>query len=417
MKRTLDVYLHRHLVGNLVQDEHGQMVFDYTEGWLANPAAIALSHSLPLTKKHFNRNDCRGFFAGILPEESKREIIARNLGISAKNDFALLEQIGGECAGAVTFIPAGDKLPERDDSYRPLTRQALAEILKSLPRRPLMAGEEGIRLSLAGAQDKIAVHILNGQISIPLGGAPSTHILKPAIERFEGLVFNEALCMKLAHAVGMPTAKVEVGNAEGIDYLLVERYDRTLDSLGGQPHLKREHQEDFCQALGIVSENKYQNEGGPSLKQCFELLRDTSSAPVIDLQSLLDAVIFNYLTGNHDAHGKNFSLLYRDESSSIRLAPFYDLLSTSYYPELSKKMAMKIGGEYVADKISLKHFEQLAEEAGLAKPIVKRRVAELAETILSKIADVTTDHPIAVAVAKTIQSRCERTISRFKDKP
>ena len=416
MKRTLDVYLHRHLVGNLVQDEHGQMVFDYTEGWLANPAAIALSHSLPLTKKHFNRNDCRGFFAGILPEESKREIIARNLGISAKNDFALLEQIGGECAGAVTFIPAGEKLPERDDSYRPLTRQALAEILKSLPRRPLMAGEEGIRLSLAGAQDKIAVHILNGQISIPLGGAPSTHILKPAIERFEGLVFNEALCMKLAHAVGMPTAKVEVGNAEGIDYLLVERYDRTLDSLGGQPHLKREHQEDFCQALGIVSENKYQNEGGPSLKQCFELLRDTSSAPVIDLQSLLDAVIFNYLTGNHDAHGKNFSLLYRDESSSIRLAPFYDLLSTSYYPELSKKMAMKIGGEYVADKISLKHFEQLAEEAGLAKPMVKRRVAELAEMILSKIADVTTDHPVAVAVAKTIQSRCERTISRFKDK-
>lgn len=419
MKRTLDVYLHRHLVGNLVQDEHGQMVFNYTEGWLANPAAIALSHSLPLTKKHFNRNDCRGFFAGILPEESKREIIARNLGISAKNDFALLEQIGGECAGAVTFIPAGEKLPERDDSYRPLNRQELAEILKTLPRRPLMAGEEGIRLSLAGAQDKIAVHILNSQISIPLGGAPSTHILKPAIERFEGLVFNEALCMKLAHAVGMPTAKVEVGNAEGIDYLLVERYDRTLDVSGGQSRLKREHQEDFCQALGIVSENKYQNEGGPSLKQCFELLRDTSSAPVIDLQPLLDAVIFNYLIGNHDAHGKNFSLLYRGESSSkwqIRLAPFYDLLSTSYYPELSKKMAMKIGGEYVADKISLKHFEQLAEETGLAKPMVKRRVAELAETILSKIADVTTDHPVAGAVAKSIQSRCERTISRFKDK-
>ncbi len=419
MKRTLDVYLHRHLVGNLVQDEHGQMVFDYTQVWLENPTAIALSHSLPLTKKHFNRNDCRGFFAGILPEESKREIIARNLGISAKNDFALLEQIGGECAGAVTFIPAGQKLPERDDSYRVLTRQELAEILKTLPRRPLMAGEEGIRLSLAGAQDKIAVHILDGQISIPLGGAPSTHILKPAIERFEGLVFNEALCMKLAQAVGMPTAKVETGNVEGIDYLLVERYDRTLDVTGGKPRLKREHQEDFCQALGIVSENKYQNEGGPSLKQCFELLRDTSSAPVIDLQSLLDAVIFNYLIGNHDAHGKNFSLLYLGESRSawqIQLAPFYDLLSTSYYPELSKKLAMKIGGEYVADKISLKHFELLAEDAGLAKPMVKRRVAELSEIILSKIAEATSDHPVAVAVAKTIQACCERTISRFKDK-
>jgi serine/threonine-protein kinase HipA len=196
MKRKLDVYLHHHLIGNLVQDEHGQMMFDYAEAWLKNPAALALSRSLPLTKKHFNRNDCRGFFAGILPEESKREIVAHNLGISAKNDFAMLEQIGGECAGAVTFIPAGQQLPKREDDYRALTDKQLAEILKALPRRPLMAGEAGIRLSLAGAQDKIAVHVSGNKISIPLGGAPSTHTLKPAIDRFEGLVFNEALCMK-----------------------------------------------------------------------------------------------------------------------------------------------------------------------------------------------------------------------------
>jgi serine/threonine-protein kinase HipA len=167
------------------------MVFDYAESWLNNPAAIPLSHSLPLKTQRFNRNDCRGFFAGILPEESKREIIARNLGISAQNDFAMLEQIGGECAGAVTFIPAGRTLPEHDDRYRPLTRKELAEILKTLPRRPLLAGEEGVRLSLAGAQDKIAVRVSGDQISIPLGGAPSTHILKPAIERFEGSVFND----------------------------------------------------------------------------------------------------------------------------------------------------------------------------------------------------------------------------------
>ena len=228
MPRTLDVYLHRNLVGKLVQDDHGQMVFDYAESWLNNSDAIALSHSLPLRKERFNRNACRGFFAGILPEESKRKIIARNLGISAQNDFAMLEQIGGECAGAVTFILAGKSLPEHDDRYRPLTRQELAEILKTLPRRPLMAGEEGIRLSLAGAQDKIAVRVLDDQISIPLGGSPSTHILKPAIERFEGTVFNEALCMKLANAIGMPTAKAEIGNVEGIDYLLVERYDRAV---------------------------------------------------------------------------------------------------------------------------------------------------------------------------------------------
>ena len=111
----------------------------------------------------------------------------------------MLEQIGGECAGAVTFIPAGEKLPERNYSYRPLTSGKLAEILKMLPRRPLMAGEDGIRLSLAGAQDKIAVHVHDRQISIPRGGAPSTHILKPAIEHYEGIVFNEAFCMKLEH--------------------------------------------------------------------------------------------------------------------------------------------------------------------------------------------------------------------------
>jgi serine/threonine-protein kinase HipA len=420
MPRTLDVYLHRNLIGKLVQDEHGQMVFDYAESWLNNPAAVALSHSLPLRKERFNRNDCRGFFAGILPEESKRKIIARNLGISAQNDFAMLEQIGGECAGAVTFILTGMTLPEHDDRYRSLTRQELAEILRTLPRRPLLAGEEGIRLSLAGAQDKIAVRVLDDQISIPLGGAPSTHILKPAIEHFDGSVFNEALCMKLARAVGMPTAKAEIGNVEGIDYLLVERYDRAMSPLfpGGPLYLKREHQEDFCQALGIVSEKKYQNEGGPSLKQCFGLLREISSAPVIDLQSLLDVVIFNFLVGNDDAHAKNFSFLYSEGAvltRQTRLAPFYDLLCTSYYPELARKMAMKIGGEYVSDKIFPKHFEKLAEEAGLAKPMVRRRVPELAETILSKLSGVTTTQPVPIAIAKLIQSRCERTMRRFSD--
>src|SRR5436305_557455 len=112
MIRTLDVYLHQDLIGQLMQDDHGQMVFDYAESWLKNPNAIPLSHSLPLGKERFTRNECRGFFAGILPEESKRDMIARNLGISAKNDFAMLEQIGGECAGAVTFIPAGETFPQ-----------------------------------------------------------------------------------------------------------------------------------------------------------------------------------------------------------------------------------------------------------------------------------------------------------------
>ena len=156
----------------------------------------------------------------MLPEEKNREIIASILGISARNDFALLEQIGGECAGAVTFIPAGSTLPVGKPEYRPLGEAELAEILRELPRRPLMAGSKDIRLSLAGAQNKLAVHVEDGNISLPLQNAPSTHVLKPAIPRFAGLVQNEAFCMRLAAKVGLPTAKVSVGKCEDIEYLL-----------------------------------------------------------------------------------------------------------------------------------------------------------------------------------------------------
>jgi acyl carrier protein len=137
------------------------------------------------------------------------------------------------------------------------------------------------------------------------------------------------------------------------------------------------HQEDFCQALGIVSEMKYQKEGGSSLKQSFALLREVSSTPVIDLSRLLDAVIFNYLVGNNDAHGKNFSLLYRGIATNdmqVSLSPLYDIVSTVYYPEISRTMAMKLGGEYSSEKVMPRNFEQFAEEAGLAKPMVRRRV-------------------------------------------
>jgi serine/threonine-protein kinase HipA len=416
MAKTLDVYLHRELIGHLIQNDGGQMVFDYAESWLEKSGATPLSHSLPLRRKRFTRKECRGYFAGVLPEESKRAIIARNLGISERNDYAMLERIGGECAGAVTFVPAGEPMPTRDDHYRALSSTELAGILRELPRRPLLAGETGIRLSLAGAQDKIAVRVEGESVSLPLGGAPSTHILKPAVERFAGVVFNEAYCMRLAAAADLSVAKTEVGRVEDVEYLLVERYDRTHRRTTEGATLERLHQEDFCQALGIVSENKYQKEGGPSLKQCFALLREVSSAPVLDLARLLDAVIFNFLVGNNDAHGKNFSLLYRGAGTTLvetRLAPLYDLVSTRYYPELTRELAMKIGGEYSSDKVSKTNFEQLAEDAGLAKPLVRRRIPELAETVLLNLDKTEIDHPVAEALTEQIRERCEAMRSRF----
>ena len=409
MPRQLDVYLHRDLVGHLTQDDEGRTRFSYTETCRDNPQARPLSQSLPLRPERFTQAECRGFFGGILPEQGQREMVARNLGISARNDFAMLEAIGGECAGAVTFMPEGERLPERNDRYRDLRDEEFAQILKTLPRRPLLAGDQDVRLSLAGAQGKIAVRVRDNQISIPLGGAPSTHILKPQHDRFPGLVTNEVFCLGLVNAAGITGARAEARRIESIEYALIERYDRrTVESA-----TTRLHQEDFCQALGVASDQKYQNEGGPSLQKCFELVRRVSSAPVIDLGQLLDAVIFNYLIGNHDAHGKNFSLVYGSDPGETRLAPLYDLVSTIYYPELSPKMAMKIGGEYRLDRIGPRHFETLAEEAALARPLVRQRVREVAARVLEALNVVDIEGAVAEAVATIVRERCDRTMSEF----
>jgi serine/threonine-protein kinase HipA len=419
----MEVYLHSQLAGYLTQDGDGLLSFTYADDYLSAVHALPLSHSLPLRKKTFASGECRGFFSGILPEGEKREIIARNLGISARNDFSMLERIGGECAGAITFIPAGEAFPYEAVQYRSLSEKELAGVLRDLPRRPLLAGEGQIRLSLAGAQDKIAICLKDGTISIPLGLAPSTHIMKPDIPLYPGIVHNESLCMRLAQQIGLEVAQVQTNTAEGIDYLLVERYDRTPSAYKkmaeGLAPAVRIHQEDFCQAMGIVSEKKYQIEGGPSIADCFNLLRDVSDIPVLDLQHLLDAIIYNFLIGNNDAHGKNFSLLYSHSSGTsdftFRLAPLYDLVCTRHYPDLSQQMAMAIV-KYKSDRILTGHFEQMALECGLSKSLVKKRVSEVAQNILEQIDDVITDHPVSGDVASWIRKHTQATLLQFRRK-
>ena len=380
MAHDIGVWLFDQPVGTLSL-VGGRLSFQYGHDWLAQPNAGALSQSLPLGPDVFDDRQCRAFFAGLLPEGNLRRLIAQQCQVSSQNDFALLSAIGGECAGAITFVPQGQPTATAEQaSVEWLDEPQLMALLDELPRRPMLAGRDGVRLSLAGAQDKLPVVFDGQRIGLPTGGQPSTHILKPAIASVEDSVFNEGFCLALAQAMGLPSAQAQIFGVQGLQVLLVARYDRRV-GVDGQP--MRIHQEDFCQALGVVPEMKYQNEGGPDLKACFDLLRKVTRPSAPQVLRLLDAVVFNALIGNHDAHAKNFSLLYAGQSKNVAptLAPLYDMLCTAVYDHLTPKMAMKLGSKYKFTEVQARHWEQFAQAAGLSKAQTKKRVLQIAQQL------------------------------------
>lgn len=422
MAHELEVWLFADRVGTLALVD-GRLSFWYAPGWLSHRDAVALSASLPLQAGPFDERKTRPFFAGLLPEGQMRSLIAQQFQVSGQNDFALLEHIGGECAGAVTFIAPGQALPgpSRDDDVQWLSDQEVVAILDELPRRPMLAGKDGLRLSLAGAQDKLPVVFDGARIGLPLHGTPSSHILKPAIHAVEDSVINEGFCMALAEAMQLKPAKSSVHHVLDRSFLLVERYDRLIDAQGQRQRL---HQEDFCQALGVVPEMKYQNEGGPDLAQCFELVRRATRPSAPHVLRLLDYVIFNALIGNHDAHAKNFSLLYLGEKSgkSPVLAPLYDTLSTAVYPSLTPKMAMKIGSKYKFSEVQARHWEQFAEGVGFTRAQAKRRILELAMSLPATARKLQSDsgsgfagNPVVEKINTLIEQRCALTIRKLTE--
>jgi len=375
MSNELNVYLRGHKVGQLWLDAGRRFVFAYDADWLAGATAVPLSLRLPLRAEPYEDERARPFFANLLPESELRRVIARKLGLSEQNDFALLEAVGGECAGAVSLLPDNTQ-PTGEGSYRVLSDDELNDLVDELPKRPMLAGEAGIRLSLAGAQNKLPVLFNKQQVSVPLGDAASSHILKPPIVHYPHTVENEYFCMCLAQRVGLSVPSVTLLHKRSSLYL-VERYDRKHKK---QNDIERVHQEDFCQALGIAPDQKYEKEGGPSLQRCFTLLREQSVLPVADIRSLLDWVIFNYLIGNADAHGKNISLLLTQDGP--HLAPFYDLMCTAVYPELTDRLAMKISGEDRPDWVIERRWQAFSKEIGIAYKLVRQRLVYLKEAVL-----------------------------------
>ena len=296
MTRALAVWWEGAVVGSLTVDRHGSMRFAYDGDWLGNAAAPALSVSLPERPEPFPPRQSRPFFEGLLPEGAQRDAVAAALGVSRANEFRLLEQLGGEVAGALSLWPAGETPPPSAGPGSPvaLADDELATLLASLDTRPFLAGTRGLRLSLAGAQSKMPVVLVDGRIGFPAPGQPTTHILKPPIARFPATTENEAFAMRLAAGLGLDAAPVEPYVVADRPCLLVTRYDRRAEPDGA---VRRLHQEDFCQALGVVADRKYAADGGPGFRQCFELVRRACSRPAVEVLKLLDAAIVQVLLG------------------------------------------------------------------------------------------------------------------------
>jgi serine/threonine-protein kinase HipA len=398
----LIVYLAGTPTGRLIRKPNGNLQFRYDEGYAGPP----ISQALPIQKEAHPHALCHAVFGGLLLEGDPREALAKNLGVSVGNDYALLEELGADCAGALTLLATGEA-PPTDPKLRHITAEDLDRHLRELPQRPLAADpNDGIRLSLAGAQPKLAVILDGGSVALPQNtAAPTTHILKPEPPRFPGLVENEAFCMSLADDVGLSAAKVaKRRSVSGIPYLEVERYDRDVTA----DPIRRLHQEDVCQALGRPSEAKYQAEGGPSVVETVELLRRCSAVPAQDLPRFWKALVFNWLIGNCDAHAKNYSLLY--DTGAPTLAPLYDLVCTTVYPELTTRLAMTIGGARDIRDVDPRAWEGLGQAAGMSSRFARNATADTVREVAARVRDRATSDErgtITSAIVNGVLARAE----------
>ncbi len=382
---ALNVWSEQRLVGYLWRNPVGAIGFRYEAEWINN-AGFAISWSLPLTTEDFSPEDslAHRFFANLLPEGGARDHIARDLKI-ANTDFELLRAIGGECAGALSILPV-EQNPSDDRNYRLLADDELARLIAR--RGQIYASwpkDKRPRLSLAGAQDKCPVLIRDGDYFLPEGEAPTSHILKFELTDYRHLPAYETFTSHLARQIGLPVVDIELHSIKNHFYAQIARYDRVWDDSSNKENaIQRLHQEDFCQALGYGFEKKYQDSGGPSFADCYRLLLDVSTDPVIDTQNLLRWQIFNILAGNSDGHAKNLSLLYL-QNGAIRLSPFYDLVCTRAIERIDYHLAFDVGGQRNPELVTTKHWESLARQCDVGSRFLHRLLQETAASLLDKI--------------------------------
>jgi len=352
--------------------------FAYAADYLASGTPVSLSVSLPVRAEPFEGAVVRNWFCNLLPEGAVRDVLERRLRLPARDDFALLAAIGGECAGAVA-VGASDARTSAARRDEPDLETMLAAQGDDAGEGAFAALGTPHRLSLAGAQDKIAVvREADGRLRLPVGDELSTHIVKPDSLRVRGLRDFEALGLALARSIGLDAVAAEPIEIAGRKALLVARYDRVAQA----NRVARLHQEDFCQALGYPPELKYEAQGGPSLAACATLIRSTLRLGPNALRGFLDWVIYNGVIANADAHAKNLALL-SGEDARRRLAPFYDVVPTAVIAEslVDREPALRIGNATNVDRIAAADWRAFAAAAGYAPRFVLDRVATVAQSV------------------------------------
>jgi serine/threonine-protein kinase HipA len=398
-------------------DDRDGVTLTYDPSWLQRPSAFPVSLTMPLSGGSYGSERIIPWLANLLPETRLTELGLR-LKVSPQDVVGLLMHLGRDTAGAFSF---GE--PRRSGNNFRILRDdaALERIIDELPERPFLAGENGVSMSLAGVQDKLPVYVTaGGEIAIPVDGTPSTHILKPDIRRLAGNVQNEAFCVVLARLCGLLAAEVTTGRAGKRSYLLVTRYDRIADSQG---IVRRIHQEDFCQLLGLLPAAKYERSGlgvrsGASLAAMFTALAEFVSPA--ERLNLLDGVIFNILVGNSDSHAKNYSVLV-GAAGTAKLAPLYDVMCAAVYQNVDQSLPQAISAKTNPNELHGDDWRAFAASIGLSAASAVARVRDLAETVESRLADAATaveampagGHDVIARAVHAIRKRCGRIVRQL----
>jgi serine/threonine-protein kinase HipA len=413
----LPVYFEQRPVGAIDVDKSGPG-FTYDRAWIALRGAFPISTAMPFLPERFGPEIFMPWAANLLPENEQLRTLGQLLGMARSDVVGLLSAIGGDTAGALSIGQPGRTSSVQ---WRPLASPLEIEaVLDDLPNKPFLAGEEGVSMSLAGAQSKLAVAVdEQGRICIPMNGSPSTHILKPDSPRLPGSVQNEAFCLTLARRLKIPTPDITTGKAGRRAYLLTKRYDRT--DVGGR--WRRLHQEDFCQALGVPPSAKYEANRtgipGPTLKDMFELTR--KRLPAMEILRLFDIVVINVLCANTDAHAKNYSIMIRGNGAS--LAPTYDIMCGEVWGSVTKNLAQKIAGKSRGDDLDMQDWQHFARDCGLNPKQVVERVADLARVVIAEAAAAAAEvaampggpHDILEPTREAVERRACTLLARLQE--